>query len=107
MPLPPAARSLKTAPVAPALGSFWRGLEKNRLLFISIFHAQCLRWGRLVDFMDAAKVVVRNAQGDHRNVIIKFLGETIGKTRKSPLAKPASHAKAYCMGDDLAETTSK
>ena len=59
--------------------------------------------------MNPAKIVICDIERDRRNMIIKFLGETIGKTRKSPLAKPASHAKAYCMpmGDDLAETTSK
>ena len=57
--------------------------------------------------MNPAEIVMGNVRGDRRNVIIKFLGETIDEARKSPLAKPASHAKAYCMGDDLAETTSK
>jgi hypothetical protein len=36
--------------------------------------------------MDTAKVVVRNVQRDCRNVIIKFLEDTIGEPRKSPLA---------------------
>jgi len=36
--------------------------------------------------MDAVKVVVRNVQRIRCNVIIKFLGEAIGETRKSALA---------------------
>jgi hypothetical protein len=31
---------------------------------------------------------MRNVQRERRDVIIKFPGETIGETRKSPLAHP-------------------